>query len=67
MALTLDRSTSIPLSLTRKFSNFPTITPKVYFVSSKCMVPKPKAYSSKKYKKFHGIVSQKLSCINQKV
>ena len=33
---------------------------------SKCMVPKPKAYSSKKYKKFHGIASQKLSCIDQK-
>ena len=32
----------------------------------KCMVPKPNAYSSKKYKKFHGIVSQKLSCIDQK-
>ena len=25
----------------------------------KCMVPKPKAYLSKKYKKVHGIVSQK--------
>ena len=32
----------------------------------KCMVPKLKAYSSKKYKKFHGIASQKLSCIDQK-
>ena len=27
---------------------------------------KPKAYSSKKYKKFHGIDAQKLSCIDQK-
>ena len=34
---------------------------------SKCMMPKPKAYSSKIYKKFHGIVAQKLSCINKKV
>ena len=33
---------------------------------SKCMMPKPKAYSSKKYKKFHGINAQKLSCIDQK-
>ena len=33
---------------------------------SNCMIPKPKAYSSKKYKKFHGIVAQKLSCIDQK-
>ena len=33
---------------------------------SKCMIPKPKAYSSKKYKKFHGIDAQKLSCIDQK-
>ena len=32
---------------------------------SKCMMPKPKAYSSKKYKKFHGIDAQKLSCIDQ--
>ena len=32
----------------------------------KCMVSMPKAYSSKKYKKFHGITSQKLSCIDQK-
>ena len=30
---------------------------------SKCVMPKPKSYSSKKYKKFHGIASQKLSCI----
>ena len=29
-------------------------------------MPKPKAYSSKKYKKFHGIVAQNLSCINKK-
>ena len=34
---------------------------------SKCMMPKPKVYSSKKYKKFHGIVTQKLICIDQKV
>ena len=34
---------------------------------SKCMKPKPKAYSSKKYKKFHGINAQKLSCIDKKV
>ena len=34
---------------------------------SKCMMPKPKAYLSKKYKKFHGIVAKKLSCIDQKV
>ena len=34
---------------------------------SKCMMPKLKAYSSKKYKKFHSIVAQKLSCIDQKV
>jgi len=33
---------------------------------SNCMMPKPKAYSSKKYKKFHGI-AQKLSCIDKKV
>ena len=26
---------------------------------SKCMVPKSKAYSSKKYKKFHGIATLK--------
>ena len=25
----------------------------------KCMVPKPKAYLSKKYQKVHGIISQK--------
>ena len=31
------------------------------------MMPKPKAYSSKKYKKFRVIVAQKLSCIDQKV
>ena len=34
---------------------------------SKCMMSKPKAYSSKKYQKFHGIIAQKLSCIDQKV
>ena len=34
---------------------------------AKCIMPKPKAYSSKKYKKLHGIVAQKLSCIDQKV
>ena len=33
---------------------------------SKCMIPKSKAYSSKKYKKIHGIDAQKLSCIDQK-
>ena len=33
---------------------------------SKCIMPKPKAYSSKKYKKFHGIIAQKLTCIDQK-
>ena len=27
---------------------------------SKYMMPKPKAYSSKKYKKFHDIVAQKI-------
>ena len=31
MALILDGSTSIHLSLTKKPSNFPTITPKVHF------------------------------------
>ena len=31
------------------------------------MMPKQKAYSSKKYKKFRGIATQKLSCIDQKV
>ena len=31
------------------------------------MMPKPKAYSSKKYLKFHGIDAQKLSYIDQKV
>ena len=31
MALILDGSTSIPLSLTTKPSNFPAITPKVHF------------------------------------
>ena len=30
------------------------------------MIPKPKAYSLKIYKNFHGIASQKLSCIDQK-
>ena len=34
---------------------------------SKCMMPKQKAYSSKKYKKFPGINAKKLSCIAQKV
>ena len=29
-----------------------------------CMMPKPKAYSSKKYQNFHGINAQKLSCID---
>ena len=33
---------------------------------SKCIMPKLKAYSSKKFKKFHGIVAQKLSCIEKK-
>ena len=32
---------------------------------SYCMMPKPKAYSSKKYLKFHGINAQKLSYIDQ--
>ena len=27
---------------------------------SKCMIPKPKAFSSKKYKKFYGIDVQKI-------
>ena len=31
MDLILDESTSIPLSLTRKLSNFPEVTPKVHF------------------------------------
>ena len=30
-------------------------------------MPKPKAYSSKKYQNFHGIAAKKLSCIDQKV
>ena len=34
---------------------------------SKYMVPKAKAYSSKKCQKFHGIVAQKLSCIDKKL
>ena len=34
---------------------------------SKCMMPKPKAYSLKKFKKFYGIIAQELSCIDQKV
>ena len=34
---------------------------------SKCMMPKPKAYSSKKYKKFHGIDAQNFCFIDQKV
>ena len=29
-------------------------------------MPKSKAYSSKKYKNCHGIVAQKLSCIDKK-
>ena len=33
---------------------------------SNCMMPRPKAYSSKRYQKFHGINAQKLSCIYQK-
>ena len=33
---------------------------------SKCMMLKPKAHSLKKYKKFHGVVAQKLSCIDKK-
>ena len=33
---------------------------------SKCMMPKEKAYFLKKYKNFHGIDAQKLSCIDQK-
>ena len=33
---------------------------------SRCMMPKPKVYYSKKYKKFHGIVAQKLSCNKKK-
>ena len=32
MALILDESTSIPLSLIRKPSNFPAVTPNVHFV-----------------------------------
>ena len=28
-------------------------------------MPKPKAYSSKEYKKFHGIDAQKLNCVDQ--
>ena len=32
---------------------------------SNCMMPKLKSYSSKKYKKFHGIDAQKLSCIDK--
>ena len=31
MVLILDRSTSIPLSLTRNPNNFPVVTPKVHF------------------------------------
>ena len=30
-----------------------------------CMMPKP--YSSMKYKKFHGINAQKLSCVDKKL
>ena len=30
-------------------------------------MPKPKAYSSKKYKIFRGVIAQKLSFIDQKV
>ena len=33
---------------------------------SKCMMSKLKTYSSKKYKKLHGVVAQKLSCIDKK-
>ena len=33
---------------------------------SKCIVTKPKAYSSKKYQKFQGIATQKSSCIDHK-
>ena len=33
---------------------------------SNCIMPKPKAYSSRKYQKFHG-VAKKLSCIDKKV
>ena len=34
---------------------------------SNYMMPKSKANSSKKYKKFHGVDVQKLSCIDQKL
>ena len=34
---------------------------------SKCMMPKLNAYSLKKFEKFHGIVAQKLGCIDKKV
>ena len=44
-------------SLTRKMWS------KIY---SKCMMSKPKAYSSKIYQNFHGIIAQKLSCIHKK-
>ena len=33
---------------------------------AKCMMPKLNAYSLKKYEKFHGIIAQKLSCIDKK-
>ena len=52
------KSLASKTSLTRKRWS------KIY---SKCIMPKPKAYSSKKYQKFHGIVAQKLSCIDKKV
>ena len=34
MVLIFDKSTIIPLSLTKKPSNFPIVTPKVHFVGS---------------------------------
>ena len=52
------KSLALKTSLTRKRWS------KIYL---KCMMPKPKIYSSKKYKQFHGIVAQKLRCIDQKV
>ena len=54
------KSLASKTSLTRKRCS------KMY---SKCMMPKPKpkAYSSKQYKKLHGIAAKKLSCIEQKV
>ena len=47
------KSLSSKTSLTRKMWT------KLY---SKCIMPKQKAYSSKIYKKYHGIATQKLSC-----